>query len=164
MQPPRSETISGAAASAHASEADASAKWTYRSVRRASFVSRYADGSNPSTSPATLTGRSSVGNCVIRRTPFRPEVIPFQKSSTPVPTGVTAPMPVTTTRGRWLIVRLLGLRRSADAELGRDEVDRLTDRLHRFHLVLGDLDAPLLLEREHGLHEVERIGVQVLLE
>ncbi len=103
MQPPRSDTISGVAASAHASEADASANWTYRSVRRASFVSRYADGSNPSTSPATLTDRSSDGNWVIRRTPFRPEVIPSQKSSTPVPIGVTAPIPVTTTRGRWLM-------------------------------------------------------------
>src|SRR5206468_7974795 len=163
MQPPRSETISGAAASAHASEADASAKWTYRSVRRASFVSRYADGSNPSTSPATLTDRSSVGNCVLRRTPFRPEVMPFQKSSTPVPTGVTGPIPVTTTRVRWLMVRSRPPR-SADAERGRDEGDRLADRLHRFHLFLRDLDAPLFFECEHGLDEVERIGVQVFLE
>ena len=51
--------------------------------------------------PATVTGRSSVGNRVISRTPLRPVVSPFQKSSTPVPTGVTGPIPVMTTlRGR----------------------------------------------------------------
>jgi hypothetical protein len=100
MHPPRSETISGWAASSHASWVAPNANWTNRSVRRASFVSRYVAGSKPSTSPATLTARSSVGNCVIPRTPLRPEVIPAQKSSTPIPTGVTAPMPVITTRGR----------------------------------------------------------------
>src|SRR5436190_13473076 len=162
MHPPRSATISGRPASSHASCVAPSPKCTNRSVRRASFGSRYVAGSNPATSPATLTGRSSMGNCVIVRIPFRPEVMPVQKSSTPVPTGVMAPIPVMTTRGRWLMA---GSRASsADAELRRDEVDRLTDRLHGLHLVLRDLDAPLLLEREHRLDEVERVGVEVLLE
>ena len=53
---------------------------------------------NPGTSPATLTGRSVVSNCEMRRTPLRPDVMPAQKSSTPMPTGATGPMPVTTTR------------------------------------------------------------------
>src|SRR5207247_6637453 len=97
-------------------------------------------------------------HCLVLRTTCRAEVMPFQESPTPVPTGVPGPIPVTTTRVRWLMVRSRPPR-SADAELGRDEVDRLADRLHRFHLFLRDLDAPLFFECEHGLHEVERIGV-----
>src|SRR6187401_771351 len=149
ITPPRSDTICGSPASAHASLAAAMPNCEKRSVRRASFRSRWSSGSK-STSPATVTGRSSIGNREIVRTPFRPLASPCQKSSTPVPTGVTGPSPVMTT-----------LRRSSDAtvlgapELGHDHVDGLPDRLHALHLVLGDLDAPLLLEREHRFHQVE---------
>src|SRR6185369_8653309 len=158
ITPPRSETTCGSPASAHASLAAAMPNCVKRSVRRASFRSRWSSGSK-STSPATVTGRSSIGNRVIVRTPFRPLVSPCQKSSTPVPTGVTGPSPVMTT-----------LRRSSRAtvlrnpQLRRDHVDGLPDRLHALHLVLGDLDAPLLLEREHRFHQVERVSVQVLRE
>ena len=38
-----------------------------------------------------------MGNRAISRTPFRPVVSPVQNSSTPVPTGVTGPIPVMTT-------------------------------------------------------------------
>src|SRR3989304_1027865 len=82
--------------------------------------------------------------------PFRPEVAPSQKSSTPMPIGVAGPMPVTTTV------------RSADTELGGHQLDGLAHGLHAVHLILGDLDVPLLLEGEDGLHEVERVRVQVL--
>ena len=41
-----------------------------------------------------------MGNCVIVRTPLRPVARPCQKSSTPIPIGVTGPIPVMTTRGR----------------------------------------------------------------
>ena len=43
-----------------------------------------------------------------------------------------------------------------------DQRDGLSDRLDPFHLFLGDVDVPFLLEGEHGLDEVERIGVQIL--
>ena len=50
---------------------------------------------------------------------FRPDVIPAQKSSTPVPTGVTGPIPVTTTRSP------IGLRTiRASARPGRRPVRR----------------------------------------
>src|SRR5436853_161468 len=85
-------------------------------------------------------------------TRLRPEVNPAQNSSTPVPTGVTGPRPVTTTRRRSL--------GSAHPELRRDHVDGRADGLDLLHLVLGDLDVPFLLEGEHGLHQVERVGVE----
>ena len=94
---------------------------------------------------------------MIARTPLRPEVSPVQKSSTPVPTGVTGPIPVMTTRRRSLTVRAQLIPSFVD-----DHVDGRADGLDLLHLVLGDLDVPLLLEGEHGLHQVERVGVQVL--
>jgi hypothetical protein len=100
MTPPRSATTSGSPASAQASFAAAMPNCVNRSVRRASLTSRNSLGSNPSTSPATETGRSPMGNCVIVRTPFRPLARPCQKSSTPIPIGVTGPIPVMTTLGR----------------------------------------------------------------
>src|SRR6266540_3166957 len=148
--PPRSALISGFPASSQASLADAIEKWTNRSVRRASFTSSHVETSNPSTSPANFTGRSEGSNLVILRIPLRPEVAPAQKSSTPMPIGVTGPMPVITTL------------RSADTELGGHELDGLPHGLHSVHLLLGDLDVPLLLEGQDGLDEVERVRVQIL--
>src|SRR5438093_1454027 len=150
--PPRSALISGFPASSQASLADAMEKWTNRSVRRASFTSSQLETSNPSTSPASFTGRSDASNRVIPWIPLRPEVAPAQKASTPMPIGVTGPMPVITTL------------RSVDTELGGHELDGLPDGLHAVHLLLGDLDVPLLLEGQDGLHEVERVRVQVLRE
>src|SRR5262245_64666515 len=86
--------------------------------------------------------------------PLRPVVSPVQNSSRPVPTGVTGPMPVTTTRSPMSSLR--------GSELLLDEGHGLSDRLDALHLLLGDVDAPLLLEGEHRLDEVERVGVQVL--
>src|SRR6266498_1212373 len=109
--PPRSALISGFPASSQASLADAIEKWTNRSVRRASFTSSQVETSN----------------LVILRIPLRPEVAPAQKSSTPMPIGVTGPMPVITTL------------RSADTELGGHELDGLPHGLHSVHLLLGQL-------------------------
>src|ERR687898_1453783 len=153
ITPARSEGTSGWPASSQARAADETPKWTKRSVRRISFGSSHGDGSNPGTSPATLTGRSSVSNAVINRIPLRPDVSPVQKSSTPVPTGVTGPIPVTTTRS---------LIASGRSELLLHQRHGLSDGLDPFHLFLGDVDAPLLLEGEHRLDEVERVGVQIL--
>src|SRR5438045_9714744 len=72
--------------------------------------------------------------------------------------GVTGPMPVTTTRRRSSIAT------SGHPQLGRHQINRLADGLHRFHLILGDLDAPLLLEGQDGLDEVERVRVKILRE
>src|SRR3990172_7790423 len=144
---------SGLPASSQASLAAATAYWEKRAVRRTSLGSSQSPAWKSGTSPASVTDRSDGSKCEMRRMPFRPEVRPAQNSSTPVPTGVTGPIPVTTTR---LATAPLY------AELGGDQVDRLADGLHAVHLLLGDLDAPLLLEGENRLHEVERVRVQVL--
>src|SRR5438552_4896835 len=140
MIPPRSARTSGEPASSQASFAEAMAKCTNLSVRLASFVSSQSDTWKSFTSPASLTGRSEASNRLIGPIPLRPVVRLVQKSSTPVPTGVTGPIPVTTTRRRSAMTT------SGNAQLGRDQIDGLSDRLDGFHLLLGDLDAPFLLE------------------
>src|SRR3989337_3373145 len=152
--PPRSDGISGRPASSQASLAEAIAYWTNRSVLRISFGSIQAAGSKSRTSPASLTGRSDASNRSIGAMPWRPEVSPAQNSSTPVPTGVTGPMPVTTTRSPMMSL--------GHPQLRGDERDGLPDGLHALHLLLGDLDVPLILEGQHGLDEVEGVCVQVL--
>ena len=53
---------------------------------------------NSGTSAAIRQGDSPGSQSVIWRTPLRPSTRPFQNASRPMPSGVTAPMPVTTAR------------------------------------------------------------------
>src|SRR4051812_42135785 len=85
-------------ASAIASLVPAIAKCAKRSIRRTDLGSMNALGSKSGTSAAILTGRFSVSKCWTRRTPERPEINPSQSAGTPMPSGETAPSPVTTTR------------------------------------------------------------------
>src|SRR6266567_1810125 len=150
--PVRVGSTEGSPASLHASFAAATAKCETRSLRRTSFASRNSAGSKSRTSPAILTGSSDVSNRSMGRTPPRPATSASHAAVTPTPTGVTGPMPVTTTRRG-----ILG----AHPELLGDQVDGLADRLHVLHLLLGDGDAELLLQREHSLDQIERVRVQV---
>src|SRR3954462_6080427 len=68
------------------------------SARFASFRSRYMSGSNPFTSHAKWTGNVDESNLVIGAPPDTPAVIARQVAATSLPTGVIAPIPVTTTR------------------------------------------------------------------
>src|SRR5437762_8477534 len=157
--PVRSRSRSGFPASSWASCEAATAKCTKRSVWRASLVSIQSVGTKSGTSPASFTGRPEGSNRSMWRMPFRPSVTPAQNASTPVPTGVTGPIPVTTTRGRSVAS---GTWLGRHPELRGDQVDGLPDRLHALHLLLGDLDPHLVLQGQHGLGEVEGVGVQVL--
>src|SRR5919198_4777447 len=141
--------------SCQASVAAVSANWVDRSSRRACFAPSATDGSKSTHSPATLDGMGSGSTSVRGPTPERPAVIPSQYAFTPTPTGVTAPSPVTTTRRTLLAHRGL---------LGDHQVGRFADGLDAGDLVVRDLDAELLLEGEDDLDQVERVGVQVLLE
>src|SRR5919109_4482338 len=57
-----------------------------------------ASASKPRTSPAILLDTFSGSNDSIRPIPLRPLISPSQKEATSLPNGVTAPIPVTTTR------------------------------------------------------------------
>src|SRR5690348_7371056 len=76
------------------------ANWAKRSYRRASFFSRYSDGSHCFTSWANLTGRSAESKRVIGPAPDFPATSASHVSATVLPSGVTSPRPVTATRRR----------------------------------------------------------------
>jgi hypothetical protein len=88
----------GSPASASASAVATSASCVQRSVRRISFRSRTEDGSNPWTSPAIRLPIRRGSKAPIVRTPERPSMRFCQKLGTSLPSGVTAPSPVITTR------------------------------------------------------------------
>src|SRR5262245_58635449 len=80
-----------------ASLAAASVYCVTRSVRFRSLAGRRPSGSKPFTSPAIRTGNELASNDRIQSTPLRPATSAVHVPSIVVPTGVTAPTPVTTT-------------------------------------------------------------------
>ncbi len=96
--PTRVGSNSSIPASSHASWAAATARRTFRSIRRASFGGIRADGSNPLTSPAIVTGNSLASNASMNPIPLLPARAASQVEGASSPIGVTAPKPVMTTR------------------------------------------------------------------
>src|ERR671919_2786904 len=144
-----------------------------RSFLRASFGAiassmRNAPSSSPlGTSPATFAGRSSTSNLVIRRMPLSPSIRRRQLTSTPWPSGVTMPRPVTTTR-LWDIGRgslpneAAGRGRKAGSAMLLDVVDGVLDRQDLLGSLVRDLAAELLLERHDQLNRVQAVGAQII--
>src|SRR5512144_986901 len=126
------------------------------SMCRAPFAGMYSSTLKPFTSPANLQAKFDASNLVMLAMPVRPASRLAQPSATVLPTGLTSPSPVTTTRRR--VIRA-GLRS------GLLVLDGVVDRqLHRGDLLglfVGDLDAELVFERHHQFHRVERVGAQV---
>jgi hypothetical protein len=90
-----------------ACSATATANWANRSVRRASFRSMYSTGSKPFTSQAKRTLNWSVAsNWVMVAAPLVPASSAAHAASTSLPTGVSRPRPVMTTRWRPFVVRV----------------------------------------------------------
>jgi len=85
-------------ASSSASRAAASARGTVRGTCLRSRGFSCASQSKSGTSAAILTGEFETSNDCIFRTPLLPATSPSQNFSRPIPSGVTQPMPVMTTR------------------------------------------------------------------
>src|SRR6266516_3325667 len=116
--------------SSQASRAAVVANWLNRSSRRACLAPSATVGSKSVHSASTFDGTSSGSTRVSGPTPERPAVMASQYALTPIPTGVTAPIPVTTTRRTFLPHRGL---------LGDHQVGRLANGLDTGDLVGGDL-------------------------
>ena len=93
-----SRRLRSSPASATASRAAATPSWLKRAIRRAALASIKSVGSNSGISAAICTFRSASTRSGTRRTPERPSRSESQKASTPIPIGVTGPMPVITIR------------------------------------------------------------------
>src|SRR5689334_6146831 len=133
--------------------AAASANCAKRSYRRASFRSMYLSGSKPFTSQANRTDSFCGSNLVMGAAPDVPPSSALQVESTSVPTGVTRPRPVTTTRWAKLLPDLLV-----------EVVHRVPDGAELLGIFVGDVDVELLLERHHELDRVRAVGAEVLHE
>src|SRR5438270_8191786 len=115
-------------------------------------------------------GYSVVSKRVIGPMPLFPARRACQFSAVPTPTGDTRPTPVTATRlGSVFKTGSSMVRRSAGAEdlvlvpgVVLDVVHGLADVADLLGLFVGDLDAELLLEGHHQLHDVQGVRSQVL--
>src|SRR5690606_6373112 len=133
--------------------AAAIANWANRSSRRASFRSMYCSGSNSLTSQANRTLSLLASNLAIGAAPERPASRPLQVDSTSVPTGVTSPRPVTTTRCAKLF-----------PDLGVEITQGISNGAELFGVLVGDVDVELLLEGHDELDRVEAVGAEILHE
>src|SRR2546426_1280271 len=130
----------------------------YGSSRRASFLSTYFSSSKLRTSPAMrVTNWNSplavlvcASNFVIGPMPDLPCVSADQNSSTVLPTGVSAPMPVTTTR-----------RGSTALRVVLDVLDGVADGHDLLGVLVRDLDVEVLLQGHDELDGIEGVGAQV---
>jgi hypothetical protein len=95
---PRSSSESSSLASATAMDAAPSANSVNRSISLSFFFSIQRVGSQPLTSPAMRTRKAEQSNCVMGPMPPVPESSAPHDSAVPMPTGVTSPIPVMTTR------------------------------------------------------------------
>src|SRR5687767_5225773 len=118
-----------------------------------------AAGSKPLTSPANLVAKSLASNSVIGAIPLLPATSAPQVSSRPMPSGVTRPMPVTTTL-RALMISPPRLR----GRVRLDVLDGVLDRADLLGVLVGDLDREGLLEGEHELDHRERVGLEIVRE
>src|SRR5262249_18091945 len=130
--------------------------WTNGSRCLASRGSIQRVGSKSRTSPANRVAKSLVSKCVIGPMPLLPLTAARQVSSRPMPSGVTRPMPVTTT----LLMdtpspdgtKLEPIGEKSSRRVRLDVFDGVLDRLDLLGVLVGDLDPERLFERQHQLH------------
>src|SRR5687768_10062674 len=133
----------------HAWTAAATARWTNGSVRPTSLGSSQSAGLKFLISPPKRTFIPSVGNFVRGPTPLRPASRPSQKEVTSLPSGVTTPMPVMTTRCLGTFV-------------GLDVLDRVADGLDLLRGVVGNAQVERVFDLHDELDGVEAVGAQVV--
>src|SRR5260370_14594784 len=134
------------------------------------------------TCAAMRAGRSETSNDWIARIPDSPATSRRHTSSSPMPSGVTSPMPVTTTRLMpGFMLRELPRRRTADggdcgscpARLGvarcyarsamrLDEADRILDGYDLLRRVIRDFAPEFLFKSHHQLDRIAAVGAQIV--
>src|SRR5438874_6266789 len=157
-------------------------RWSFDGTQ-SSALNSPEDLSPRGTCAATREGRSETSKDWIARIPDSPAISRPQTRSSPMPSGVTRPMPVTTTRlilhqlprcqppwgadGGPAVLpsrspgRLANLG-SARSAVSLDKIDRILDGDDLLGRIVRDLAAELLLERHHQLDRVETIGAEIV--
>src|SRR5690242_6283307 len=111
--------------------------------------------------PAIFAGRSETSKLWIAPMPDRPPIKRFHTVSAPTPSGVTRPIPVTTTR--FMLACFRPPRGGGNNSLMRlDEVHGVFDGDNLLGGIVGNLAAEFLLERHHQLDGVEAVGSEIV--
>src|SRR5262249_30500751 len=136
-----------------------------RSIFLISFFSTQRAGSNPLTSHANWAECREASNWVMGAAPDTPARRAFHVSSVPIASGDTSPTPVTTT--------LRSCAKTSDPSDGLllglvrvlvDVVDGFLDPGDLLGVLVGNLDAELLLEGHHELDGIEAVRSEVVHE
>src|SRR5437867_6217843 len=165
-----STSLGSSLACSRASLAAANASCEKRWRRRALRASRNWPMSKSGICAPILEGRADVSKPERGRPPERPSTRPFQNSSSPVPMGVTGPIPVMTTRRRRPSLRSGrdGPPRSGGSgirgNLLAQQVHGVAHRRHLLELVVGDLDPEPLLHGHDGRHEVDGVEAELVVQ
>src|SRR5512139_1774413 len=123
------------------------------SMCRDSLPGMYSSTLNPLTSQAKRQAIADASKRVMGAMPERPAIRLTHPSATELPTGLISPSPVTTTRRR--VMRGSGLL------VLHGVVDRQLHRRDLPGLLVGDLDAELVLGGHHQFHGVGRVRAQI---
>src|SRR5262249_4469026 len=148
-----------------ASRAATSASCETRSSRMSFFSSKCRSGSKSLTSAAMPKRSASRGSEVIGPIAERPSRSAAHVAGAVWPSGVTAPMPVMTTRRmtRWNLRSACGRLR---ALLGDELLDGVDQALHRLgvevRIAVRHRDLERILDLEKDLHGVERLDLEIL--
>src|SRR5690606_23711208 len=111
------------------------------------------------TSPAKRVGKVEASKRVTGPMPDRPARMLAQACGTSLPTGLTIPSPVTTTRRR---VMWNADPKGSGLRVRLDVVDGLLDGRDLLGFLVRDLGLELVLERHHEFDGVERVRAQVV--
>src|SRR5256885_9416095 len=115
------------------------------SMWRASFAGMYSSTLKPFTSPANLHAKFDGSNFVMVAMPDLPASRLDQPSATVLPTGLTRPSPVTTTRRRLMRILLS----CSGLLVLHGVVDRQLHRRDLLGFLVGDFDLELVFECHH---------------
>src|SRR5690606_5871774 len=111
------------------------------------------------TSPAKRVGNEEASKRVTGPTPDFPAMMLDQACGMSLPTGLTIPSPVTTTRRR---VMSNADPKGSGLRVGLDVVDRLLDGRDLLGFLVRDLGLELVLECHDQFDRVERVRAQVV--
>src|SRR3974390_3122272 len=133
------------------------------SRRRASFAFMYLSSWKSFTSPAICEAKGDASKRLMRVMPGLAATMFPQACSSELPTGLTMPSPVTTTRRR-LKSRAPSIAANASRLLAvrHDEIDGLLHRGDFLGFLVRNFRFEFFLQRHHQFHGVERVRAKII--
>src|SRR5678815_691641 len=149
------------------------ARCTVRSVRLLSLRSMNSEASKLRTSQPKRVGYALMSKAVMLAAPLFPATIPFQVPALLLPSAVTRPTPVITTRRFEFAINAAARRVPRGPQrhamnaavltcLGGDVIDRVLHGLDLLGFLVRNIQTEFVFERHDELDGVERVRLQIL--